>query len=81
MKQVNVIENALIVGGLAISLNMIYSILGIIILVFQIAIILGKLGITIKKKIEEKKYEEIVDAVEDAKNQLESLQDKENGKQ
>ena len=76
----NVLEDALIVGGITISVTMIQSILGIIILSCQIIIILIKAGKKIYDLIKKKKYDEIDDALEETKDQLEDLKDKQDGK-
>ena len=83
MKHVNlnVLEDVLIVGGTAISLSMIQTILGIIILSVQIILILWKAGLRIYKAIKNKKVDDVDDALEDAKGELESLKNKTNGKQ
>ena len=80
-KAIDYAEDALIVGGVAISLNMIYQILGIIILACQIVLIIAKAGIKIYKLIKEKKIKEAVDAVNEAKDELETLKEKADGKQ
>ena len=76
----NVLEDVLIAGGVAISLPMIETILGIIILSVQVLLILWKAGMKIYDAIKKKKYDEIDDALEGAKDQLEDLKDKEDGR-
>ena len=80
MKHINVLENVLIVCGVTVSLPLIESILGIIILCVQIILILWKLGYKIYKLIKQKKYDEIQNTLEDAKGELENLKDKTDGK-
>ena len=80
MKHINVLEDVLVVGGITISISMIQSILGIVILSFQILIILFKAGKKIYDLIKNKKYDDIDDALEETKDQLEDLKDKTNGK-
>ena len=75
-KAIDYAEDALIVGGVAVSLNMIYQILGIVILACQIVLILVKAGIKIYNLIKDKKVKEAVDAVNDAKDELEKLKEK-----
>ena len=80
MKHINVLENVSIVCGVAVSLPLIESILGIIILCVQIILILWKFGYKIYKLIKQKKYDEIQNTLEDAKGELENLKDKTDGK-
>ena len=80
MKHINVLEDVLIVGGVAVSLSMIQTILGIIILSVQVVLILFKGGKKIYDLIKAKKYSEIEDALEETKGELENLKDKEDGK-
>ena len=80
MKHINVLENVSIVCGVAVSLPLIESILGIIILCVQIILILWKLGYKIYQLIKQKKYDEIQNTLEDAKGELENLKDKTDGK-
>ena len=82
MKQfhINVLEDALIVGGVTISLSMIQTILGIIILSVQVVLILYKTGKTIYKAIKNKDPKAIEDALNGAKGELEDLKDKTDGK-
>ena len=79
-KAIDYAEDALIVGGVAVSLNMIYQILGIAILACQIVLILIKAGIKSHTLIKEKKIKEAVDAVNDAKDELDKLKEKADGK-
>ena len=76
LQKISILEDVLIVGGIAISLSQIQTILGIIILSFQIFLILYKFGYKIYTLIKEKKYDEIDDAIEDTTHQLEHLNDK-----
>ena len=80
MKHINVLEDVLIVGGVTISISMIQSILGIIILSAQVVIILIKAGKKIYDLVKAKKYDEVDDALDEAKGQLENLKEKEDGK-
>ena len=80
MKHINVLEDVLIAGGVAISLPMIESILGIIILSVQVCLILWKAGKKIYEAIKNKKYDEIDDTLKETQDQLEDLKDKEDGK-
>ena len=76
----NILEDASIVGGISLSLTMIQTILGIIILSVQIVLILIKAGIKIYNSIKNGKIDEAVDTLEETQDQLEDLKDKEDGK-
>lgn len=80
MKHINVLEDALVVGGVAISITMIQQILGIVILAFQIVLILIKAGVKIYNLIKQKKYKEVEQCIDETKGELENLKDKTNGK-
>ena len=80
MKHVNVLEDVLIAGGIGVSLPMIETILGIIILSVQVILILWKLGKKIYEAIKKKKYGEVEDALNEAKGELENLKEKTDGK-
>ena len=75
LQKINIFEDVLIVGGITIGINQIYTILGIIILSFQIALILYKFICRIIQLIKKKKYDEIDDAIEDTTRELEHLSD------
>ena len=76
----NILEDVTIAGGVAIGISTIETILGIIILSVQILIILYKAITKIIELVKKKKYDEIDDALEETKDQLEDLKDKTNGK-
>lgn len=76
----NILEDVTIVGGVAIGISTIETILGIIILSVQLAIILYKGIRKIIELVKNKKYDEIDDALNETKDQLEDLKDKTNGK-
>lgn len=80
MKHINVLEDVLIAGGIGISLPMIETILGIIILSVQVILIFYKLGSRIYKAIKDKKPKDVEDALNDAKDQLEDLKENTDGK-
>lgn len=73
---INVLEDVLIVGGLTISLSMIQTILGIIILSVQVILIVWKAGKRVYNAIKNKKPEDVENALNDAKGELENLKDK-----
>lgn len=72
----NILEDVTIAGGVAIGISTIETILGIIILSVQILIILYKATMKIIELVKKKKYDEIDDALEDTKDQLDDLKDK-----
>lgn len=76
MKQINIIEDVLIVSGIAISLVDIQTILGIIILSVQVCLILFKGGKRIYDAIKKKDSKEIEDALKDTEDALKGLSDK-----
>lgn len=76
----NILEDVTIAGGVAIGISTIETILGIIILSVQILIILYKAIMKIIELVKKKKYDEIDDALEETKDQLEDLKDKTDGK-
>ncbi len=76
----NILEDATIVGGVAIGLSTIQTILGIIILSVQVILILYKGIRKIIDLVQKKKYDEIDDALEETKDQLEDLKEKTDGK-
>lgn len=81
MKQLNIIEDVLIVAGVGVSLIDIQTILGIILLVVQIGLILFKLGRKVYSGIKEKNADKIEDALKETEEEIKSLTDKnENGK-
>ncbi len=82
-KLFDALETGLNVVGVAIGVSDIESVLNIILLIVSIAAILFRAGYAIYQKVKEKKYNEIADELEKAKEQLEQLQpkeDDENGK-
>lgn len=68
-------EDISIAFGVAISIDQIESILGIVILVIQIIWILWKLGVSIYKKVKEKRYSEIGEDIKQAQDELSNLKD------
>ena len=73
MKSINIIEDVLIVGGVALSLTNIYTIMGIVLLSFQIVLILIKAGIKIYQHIKNGKMDEAVKDIEDAQKEIEDV--------
>lgn len=76
MKHINVLEDVLIIGGTAVSLSMIQTILGIVILSCQVILIIVKAGMKIYNLAKEKKYKEIEQCIDETKGELENLKDK-----
>lgn len=71
----NKLELFLIGANTLIGLTMIYDVLGIIILVFQIILILFKAGKRIYDKIINKEFDEAVKEAEDTLDKLEEIKD------
>lgn len=69
-------ENVSIVFGVTIGIAQIESILGIIILVFQIVLIIYKFVRTIINRIKNKDYDGIEEDIKDTTEQLKELSDK-----
>ena len=76
MKQINIIEDVLIVGGVALSLTNIYTIMGIVLLAFQIGLIIVKVIIKVVQKVKEGKLEEAVKDIEDAQKEINDVTEK-----
>lgn len=76
----NVLDDALIIGGVTISLSMIQTILGIIILSAQVVLIIVKGILKIRSAIKNKNPKEIEDAINETKGELENLKEKTDGK-
>ena len=77
MKHVNtnVLEDCLIASGVTISLMDIQTILGIIILSFQVILILIKLFKRVYNAVKNKNVDELTDAINDGKDELQNLSD------
>ena len=81
MKHLNVLEDVLIIGGFTISLQMIHTILGIIILSAQVILVITKGVLKIVNAFKNNKPKEIEDAINETKGELDNLKEKTNGKQ
>ena len=77
----NVLDDALIIGGVTISLSMIQTILGIVILSAQVVLIITKGILKIHDAIKNKNTKQVEDAINETKGELENLKEKTNGKQ
>lgn len=67
------IENALVGVGLTIGIANIEDILGLVLITLQVAIILYKAGVSIYKKVQARKYDDILAELDKAKKELEEL--------
>lgn len=76
----NVLDDVLIIGGVTISLSMIQTILGIVILSAQVVLIIIKGVLKIRSAIKNKNTKEIEDAINETKGELENLKEKTDGK-
>lgn len=76
MKQINIIEDVLIIGGVALSLTNIYTIMGIVLLAFQIGLIIAKVIIKVVQKVKEGKLEDAVKDIEDAQKEINDVTEK-----
>lgn len=76
----NVLDDVLIIGGVTISLSMIQTILGIVILSAQVVLIITKGVLKIRSAIKNKNTKEIEDAINETKGELENLKEKTDGK-
>lgn len=70
-KAITVVENALAVGGVALSLTQIEQVLGIVLLAVQIGIILTRLAIKVVHHIKSGNVEEAVKATQEAQEEIE----------
>lgn len=68
--KIEVIEDALIVFGVVMSIDMIKTILGIILMSVQVVLILYKGIRQIYLHVKNKKYDEIVDTLDDMTNEI-----------
>ncbi len=69
----DVVENTSIVLGVAISLNTIYSVLGIILLAFQIGLIVYKVIKSIVEHVKAKDYEKIEEDIEHGISEIQNV--------
>lgn len=86
LKTYNIIENATIALGVAFGITNIESILGIVVLVLQVALILWKVCYKVYLRIKYKQLDKIQDDIEKAIGELEQIknnqpkEEDENGK-
>lgn len=67
--------------GIAISVDQLETILGIVILSVQILIIVVKTSISIYQKVKEKRYNEIKEDLDSAKTEIEEVTKPKNGRE
>lgn len=67
------LENALLLVGSYLGLSQIESILGIVILSFQVVLVLYKMGYKLYEKIKNKKFDEVDDVIKEGVDELEDL--------
>lgn len=67
--------------GIAVSVDQLETIFGIVLLTVQILIIVVKTSMSIYQKIKEKRYSEIKEDLEDAKTQIEEVTKQKNGRE
>ena len=76
MKNINILENVSIVFGVTIGLSQIQTILGIIVLVFQVLLIIYKCVVRIINHAKNKDLNGIQNDLEETIDDLEKLSDK-----
>lgn len=72
----DVVENTSIVLGVAISLETIYSVMGIILLAFQIGLIVYKVIKSIVTHVKHKEYDKIEEDIEHGISEIQNVVDK-----
>lgn len=72
----DVIENVSIALGVTLSINTIYSVLGIILLIFQIGLIVYKVIKSIVEHAKNKEYDKIENDIEHGINELQDVVNK-----
>ena len=73
MKVLNLVEDGLIVCGVAISLQQLYTIFGIVLLAIQITLIIIKGVIKVVNYLKQKKLEEAVATIEETQKEIEDV--------
>lgn len=76
LKVLNIVEDGLIVCGVAISLQQLYTIFGIVLLVIQIALIIAKGIIKVVDLVKKKKYQEAVNVIEETQKEINDVTEK-----
>lgn len=67
------VENVFVGVGLTIGIANIKDVLGIVLIALQVAIILYKAGVSIYKKLQARKYDDILADLDKAQKELEEL--------
>lgn len=80
MNILNKLEDCSVIIASAFGLSQIETLLGIIILAFQLVIIIYKLVLKLIEHIRKGNYQEVVDELEKAKQEIEKLKGENNGK-
>lgn len=73
---INTFEDALIILGASIGISNLDTILGIIVLSFQIILILWKFGYKVYNLVNKKKYDKIDDAIKEVIEEVDELKDR-----
>lgn len=73
---INVLEDVTLGGGTVVSLTMIQTILGITLLVINIALICAKIGIKVYQRIKKGDLNGAVDEIEKGQKELDDLKNK-----
>lgn len=73
---INVLEDVTLGGGTIVSLTMIQTILGITLLVINIALICAKIGIKVYQRIKKGDLDGAVDEIEKGQKELDDLKNK-----
>lgn len=71
MKQISIVEDVLIVFGVSLSLTQLYTIMGIVLLAFQIGLIIAKVVIKVVQHVKAGKLEEAVKDIEEGQKEIE----------
>ena len=80
MNKINVLEDVMIVGGVVVSLSMIQTILGIVIMSVQAILICVKACVKIYNFIQNKQPEKIEEVIDSTKEELDKLSGNKDGK-
>ena len=73
MKILNSIENVLIGAGVMVALTDIQTIIGIVLMGFEVCLILFKIGYKIYQSIKKGDPNEVIQTIEDGKKEIEDL--------
>lgn len=73
MKILNSIENVLIGAGVMVALTDIQTIIGIVLMCFEVGLILFKIGYKIYQSIKKGDPNEVIQTIEDGKKEIEDM--------